>query len=236
MFEFFRNNIFNANQWENGLTAGTPTGVLPTPKLRWNMFGGTVGGPIIKNKLFFFADYQGGRLDHPASSSTITVLTPAEIGGDFSALSTQLYNPCAAGTGGTSGTRLLGSGSWFKDSFAGNIIPKNMLNPAFTSLVTNPLYPVSVATLPNGFGQAVNIIDQQYNSDQGDIKVDYNPRDKDHLSFRYSKGDQNDPSGQLPASVGQYGQPGLSAEWSRKLEPYVLAYSAQRSTIRNELR
>ncbi len=62
VFEFFRNDIFNANKWENGLKAGTPGGVLPTPKLRWNMFGGTFGGPIIKNKLFFFADYQGGRL------------------------------------------------------------------------------------------------------------------------------------------------------------------------------
>ncbi|MGA7302136.1 MAG: carboxypeptidase-like regulatory domain-containing protein, partial [Candidatus Sulfotelmatobacter sp.] len=68
-FEFFRNDIFNANKWENGLPL---TGPLPTPKLRWNMFGGTVGGPIIKDKLFFFADYQGGRLDHPASTSAIT--------------------------------------------------------------------------------------------------------------------------------------------------------------------
>jgi Carboxypeptidase regulatory-like domain len=193
VFEFFRNDFFNANKWENGLTAGTPVGVLPTPKLRWNMFGGTLGGPIIKNKLFFFADYQGGRLDHPASSSTITVLTPAEIGGNFSALSTPLYNPCAAGTGGTSGTAcsVLAPGS--RTPFAGNIIPAGMLNPAFTSLVTNALYPKAVATLPNGFGQAVNVMDQQYNSDQGDLKLDYIASQKDHISFRYSKGNQNDP-------------------------------------------
>ena len=135
VFEFFRNNIFNANQWENGLTSGTPTGVLPTPKLRWNMFGGTFGGPIIKNKLFFFADYQGGRLDHPASSSTITVLTPAEIGGRLSAASraTQLYNPCAAGTGGTSGTRLLDSGSCFKDSFRGQHYSQEYAEPCLHS-------------------------------------------------------------------------------------------------------
>ena len=193
VFEFFRNDFFNANQWENGLTAGTPTGVLPTPKLRWNMFGGTFGGPIIKNKLFFFADYQGGRLDHPASSSTITVLTPAEIGGNFSALSTKLYNPCAAGTGGTSGPACSILAPAARTLFPGNIIPANMLNPAFTSLVTNGLYPKAVTTLPNGFGQAVNVIDQQFNSDQGDLKLDYNASDKDHISFRYSKGNQNDP-------------------------------------------
>src|SRR5215831_13070992 len=117
-FEYFRNDIFNANQWENGLGVGTANGVLPTPKLRWNMFGGTIGGPIIKNKLFFFGDYQGGRLDHPAGTSNVAVLTTGEIGGNFSALCTggftggictdkdtkgnsitQLYNPCAAGTG-----------------------------------------------------------------------------------------------------------------------------------------
>ncbi len=194
IFEFFRNDFFNANQWENGLTRGTPTGVLPTPKLRWNMFGGTFGGPIIKNKLFFFADYQGGRLDHPASSSTITVLTPAEIAGNFSALTgTQLYNPCAAGTGGTSSTPCSILAPASRTAFAGNIIPANMLNPAFTSLVTNALYPKAVATLPNGFGQAVNTIDQQFNSDQGDLKLDYNASSKDHISFRYSKGNQNDP-------------------------------------------
>src|SRR6202451_4116072 len=83
VFEFFRNDIFNANQWENGLPL---TGALPTPKLRWNMFGGTLGGPILKDRLFFFAHFQGGRLAHPATTNAITVLTPAELSGNFSAL------------------------------------------------------------------------------------------------------------------------------------------------------
>jgi hypothetical protein len=190
LFEFFRNDMFNANKWENGLTSSR----LPTPKLRWNMFGGTFGGPIIKNKLFFFGDYQGGRLDFPASAGTINVLTPAEIGGDFSAVDTQLYNPCAAGTGGTSGTACSILAPAARTPFAGNIIPSNMLNPAFTALVTNAAYPKSVLTLSNGFGQAVNTTAQQFNSDQGDIKVDYNVSDRDHLFVRYSTGKQNDPS------------------------------------------
>ncbi|HXP17613.1 MAG TPA: carboxypeptidase-like regulatory domain-containing protein, partial [Terriglobales bacterium] len=202
VFEFFRNDVFNANKWENGLKAGTPTGVLPTPKLRWNMFGGTFGGPIIKNKLFFFADYQGGRLDFPSSAGFITVLTPAEVGGDFSAISSPLFNPCAAGTGGTSGTpcSILAPGS--RTAFAGKVIPANMLNPTFTALVTNALYPKSVLTLSNGFGQAVNTTAQQFNSDQGDIKVDYNMSNKDHMFARYSKGDQNDPSSNSQPLLG----------------------------------
>jgi hypothetical protein len=202
VFEFFRNDMFNANKWENGLGAGTATGVLPTPKLRWNMFGGTVGGPIIKNKLFFFADYQGGRLDFPASANTIKVLTAAEIGGDFSALSSQLYNPCAPGTGGTSGNACTILAPGLRTPFAGNIIPANMLNPAFTSLVTNPLYPQAINTLANGFGQAVNTKAQQFNSDQGDIKVDYNATNNDHIFARYSKGNQNDPSSNSVALLG----------------------------------
>ena len=193
VFEFLRNDYFNANKWENGLGAGTPTGILPTPKLRWNIFGGTVGGPIIKNKLFFFGDYEGIRRDLPASSGTIQVLTPAEIGGNFSALPTQLYNPCAAGTGGTSGVQcnILAPGS--RPPFAGNIIPAANLDPAFTALVTSPLYPHAITTLSNGFGQAVNTTNNQYNTDQGDIKVDFVISSKDHLNARYSKADEFDP-------------------------------------------
>jgi hypothetical protein len=166
------------------------------------MFGGTFGGPIIKNKLFFFADYQGGRLDFPSSAGFITVLTQPEINGDFSAIGSPLFNPCAAGTGGTSGTAcsILAPGA--RTPFAGNIIPANMLNPAFTALVTNPLYPQSVLTLANGFGQAINTTAQQFNSDQGDIKVDYNVSDRDHIFARYSKGDQNDPSSNSVALLG----------------------------------
>jgi hypothetical protein len=202
VFEFFRNDMFNANKWENGLTARTSIGVLPTPKLRWNMFGGTFGGPIIKNKLFFFADYQGGRLDHPSSAGTITVLTPAEISGNFSAIGTQLYNPCAAGTGGTSSTPCNILAPAARTPFSGNIIPSNMLNPAFTALVTNPLYPKSIATLSTGFGQAVNTTAQQYNSDQGDIKVDYKPSNKDSVFVRFSKGNQYDPATNSVALLG----------------------------------
>ena len=72
-------------------TAGriiTVSRALPKAKLRWNMFGGTFGGPIIKNKLFFFADYQGQRFDIPSSSSANTVFTAAERNGDFGALCT----------------------------------------------------------------------------------------------------------------------------------------------------
>jgi hypothetical protein len=220
VFEFFRNDIFNANKWENGLTMGNPAtpgqsysnGVLLKPTLRWNMFGGTIGGPIVKSKLFFFGDYQGGRLDHPATPSCGSIgagacftLTPAEAGGNFGALlnlstPVQLFNPCAAGTGVT-GTpcQLLPPAS--RAPFAGNVIPSNMLDPAFTKLVHSSLYPLGSPT-SNGFGITNDLFGQQFNSNQFDVKMDYNASDKDRLSGRFSWGHQNDPAANSFALLG----------------------------------
>ena len=91
VFEFIRNNALNANTWANGLTKGepyipgvnNPDGTGLKPILRWNEFGGSVGGPIIKNKLFFFVDYQGSRYDQPATSVPYTVFTAAERHGQL---------------------------------------------------------------------------------------------------------------------------------------------------------
>ena len=84
VWEFFRNDKLNANQWENKFDG--PGNFLPRPALRWNMFGGTLGGPVWRDKLFFFVDYQGQRFDHPTTSQFMTVFTNAERNGDFSQL------------------------------------------------------------------------------------------------------------------------------------------------------
>lgn len=184
VFEFIRNDIFNANSWANELT----TPALPKAKMRWNMFGGTVGGPIVKNKLFFFADYQGSRFDHPPAADFITVLTDAERGGNFSALSSQIYDPCVAGTG-VSGTPCVLSPT--PVPFAHNIIPTNRLDNAFKVLMASPLYPQPVNDSPTQ--NAVVLNGSQYNDDQEDFKVDYNVSGKDRLFARYSRGKEIDP-------------------------------------------
>ena len=59
VFEFYRNSDFDANTWENNRSGA------PRQERKQHIFGGTLGGPIVKDKLFFFADYQGSRQDAP---------------------------------------------------------------------------------------------------------------------------------------------------------------------------
>jgi hypothetical protein len=172
IWEFFRNDVLDANQWENKFAG--PGNELPRATLRWNMFGGTIGGPIIKDKLFFFADYQGQRFDHPATSQFITVFSNAERGGDFSQISTQLINPIT------------------KVPYQGNRIPSSQENVVAKNLFASSYYPQPINDQP--INNAVNVFTQAFDADQGDIKVDYNITDKLHFDGRYSQEYQDDPS------------------------------------------
>ena len=75
VFEFFRNDKLNANNW------GRKWLPVPLPRapLRWNMFGGTIGGPIRKSKLFFFGDYQGQRFDNPTATVAASVVPGSKL-------------------------------------------------------------------------------------------------------------------------------------------------------------
>jgi len=234
-WEFFRNDKLNANQWENKIN---PSGEIARAPLRWNMFGGTLGGPVLKNKLFFFVDYQGQRFDHPPAGQFISVFTPAEQGGNFGALCTngfdagglckdragssttpakyvcgvadntngcvvanQLYNPCAAGTG-VSGTPCTPSAAAnaTRPIFANNVIPAGMISPVASALFASSLYPTTINN--NLTNNALESISQQFNSDQGDIKVDYRATSKDLISGRFTRAYQTDPQSNSQALFG----------------------------------
>jgi Carboxypeptidase regulatory-like domain len=191
VWEFLRNDKFNANKWENKIN---PTSTIPRDPLRWNMFGGTFGGPIKKNKLFFFVDYQGQRFDHPPAGSFISVFTPAEQQGNFSALLSastpiQLYNPCQ-GTTGQNGTACVAATP--RSQFAGDIIPSSMISPVAKALFASALYPKTINN--NLTNNALQEISQQFNSDQGDVKVDYRLSSKDSISGRFTRAMQTDPT------------------------------------------
>ena len=109
VYEFFRNDALDANKASAGWTRGVASdmgalgfnavGVKNKPELRYNQFGGTFGGPIIKNKLFLFADYQGQRLVN-AGPTGAQLLTAAARAGSFGQLCTD-WGGTFSGPGGT---------------------------------------------------------------------------------------------------------------------------------------
>ncbi len=85
IWEFFRNDALNARNWFAPAPAAKPI-------LKQNQFGLAVGGPIWKDKAFFFATYEGLRI-HQVILQNLSTLTPAERVGDFSAIANQLVDP-----------------------------------------------------------------------------------------------------------------------------------------------
>lgn len=96
LFEFVRNTVFNANNYFND-AAG-----IPNPPYHWNDFGGTVGGPIIKDRFFFFFDYEGNRQITPGSAH-LGLPTQAERNGDFGVICTEASDNNGSGSFNSSG-------------------------------------------------------------------------------------------------------------------------------------
>lgn len=187
VFEFFRNDVLNANSWSNNFTGS------PRAKLRWNEFGGTFGGPIVRDKLFFFVDYQGSRFDTPTSTSATSLLTPQERMGDFSQLlpAIQLYDP----THVVNGKRQL---------FPGNIIPANLLNPVALAIVNSSAYPA--ATLPGLKNNYLYTSRNAINGNQGDARVDWNASENNRVFGRFSRSLIETPgTNNVPAFYNSFG-------------------------------
>src|SRR5881227_3245957 len=147
LWEYFRNDKLNSNQWENGFKGiNSPTGQpIPRPLLRWNMFGGTVGGPVVKNKLFFFFDYQGQRFDHPSTTQTFNVFTASQRAGDFGDI-------CTTGFSGgicTTPSQQLYDPLNGNAPFLNNIITEP-IDPVAQALFSSSLYPAAAGTSLQG--------------------------------------------------------------------------------------
>jgi hypothetical protein len=180
----------NANTWANKHTAT----ITPKSSFTRNIFGGTFGGPILKDKLFFFGDYQGGRY-HLGGLANATVLTAKERQGDFS----ELLNPAlmCSGTGGvcakqSSLIQLYDATNPTFPKYANNQVP--ILNPAAQYLFSHP----AVYPLPNQPPAATNtpasnnyrgVMKNRSHGDQFDVRVDYKATSKDSLFVRFSFSD-----------------------------------------------
>ena len=86
LFEFFRHDALNAALWQSGFQPIDSLNPRRKPPLRHDVFGGTLGGPIMRNRLFFFTDYQGTRRHQGRTTSLVTFVPAAMRRGDFSML------------------------------------------------------------------------------------------------------------------------------------------------------
>jgi Carboxypeptidase regulatory-like domain/TonB dependent receptor len=162
-YEFLRNNYFQARNSFNPSVG----------HLAFNQFGGNIGGPIRKNKVFFFADYQRV-FDHEANTNIVTVPSGAFHTGDLSASPTVIYDP---NTGNPDGTG--------RQPFFGNQIPQQRINTVsakLAALLPSPNQPFNPAAPVNNY---FALLPFTKDTDFADGKVDYNISDNNRLSGRF---------------------------------------------------
>lgn len=162
-YEFVRNNAWEARNFFSP---------EPPGPFHRNQFGGDVGGPISKDKLFFFANYEGLRQDQSAFQGAFAP-TEAMFNGDFSALSTPIYNPASfdAATGE-------------RQAFLGNIIPPTSINPVSQNLLKYYIPGSSYSERPhNVVGNPLTTLD--YDQFTGRIDSNLSERNRIFGEFNY---------------------------------------------------
>lgn len=177
VYEFLRNSAFDAKNYFDDPT-------LPIAPFRQNQFGGTFGGPLKRDKAFFFGDYQGTRI-RQALTTVSTVPLPNERGGNFSDLLTGIKDPVTGDdTGQIFDPLTYNPANGARQPFAGNIIPPSRLDPAAINVVN--LFP-----LPNRPGTTNNYLSNpelKQNQDSFDIRGDDQLTSEDSLSLFFSFG------------------------------------------------
>jgi carboxypeptidase family protein len=219
LFEFFRNDALDANIWENNRNGAKKQ------KLRQNVFGGTLGGPIIKNRIFFFTDYQG-TIRRTGGGMSTNVAPGAWRNGDLSSLLTLptpvfIRDPLKTGACNANDKTAC---------FPGNIIPANrIVNPAAKALFANQInYPLPQRIDPQTLvGLYTTTVANTLNGHQFDVKLDARLTERDNLSGRYSFGNYNErgDQGRLPLILTpkSFNRPqNIALSWTRNFSPTIV--------------
>jgi hypothetical protein len=245
-FEFLRNEVLNARNLFAPKTAANPK----KPVFRRNQFGFVVGGPLIKDRTFYFGDYQGTR-QLIGRVVTSTVPTLAQRAGNFSSSLGALLFITPGGTVTTTATGnapvnvvdtngntiQARSGMIFRPSdrraYAGNIIPTNTFDSVASALLQR--YPLPTTSgAANNFSRVGNESDDQ---DQFDVRIDHRLSTTDQLYGRFSFfKDVANPVTPLPGGSGNItsGVLGLTDTRAQSLTlNYVKVFN---TSLVNELR
>jgi hypothetical protein len=166
-YEFLQNSDLDARTFFNKSVG----------HVAYNYFGGDFGGPIRKNKLFFFADYLRIE-DHEANTNLVTIPSTLSRTGNLTEAATLIYDPAT-------GTNPVVNDAG-RTPFPGNIIPASRINPvssAILGLVPQPNQSFNVAAPTNNY---YALLPFSKTEDSVDAKVDYSITDQDRLTGRFS--------------------------------------------------
>jgi hypothetical protein len=205
VFEFYRNSDFDANTWENNRSAA------PRQERKQHIYGATLGGPLVKDKLFFFADYQGSRQDAPGQAA-VNVAPESWRRGDLSSLlpGTVVRDP------------LTGL------PFPNNQIPADRISPTARAILNDTAnYPLPNRSVPGVTGNFVGDTLSRIRAHQGDLRLDWNASASDKLFGRFSFATYEDRRDQNPFPLmltTRNDQPfyNVGFNWSRVLGPSVV--------------
>ncbi len=217
VFEFLRNEKLDANAFFSNRSG------VARRALRRNIFGGTFGGPVKKNKIFFFMDYEGTQ-QRDSGPATASVAPAAWRTGNLSDLQTKsnifIRDPL---------TNAACSATVSSGCFAGNIIPQSrIVNPVAAKLFGSPdLYPLANINGTGTLGLTSNYVASSANTlknNQADVKGDFRPNDKDSIMLRWSIGryEQYGSAAALPVFMTSGNiAPTMStvATWTRAFSP-----------------
>jgi hypothetical protein len=251
-YEFFRNKVLNANDYCLTAAEGLP---CAKPQSNQNQFGGTLGGPIIKDRTFFFASYEGRRVRQGILSPAVTVpsslerpsatnLVNGQIVGDFSAV--QAGSPFTGTLTNSSlltsrpncqtATTMIGGGTIsdgqaYSAIFPNSQIPLACMDPTAVDLLQ------FIPAAPNGGNLVSTVPSRAIRGDQMTVKFDHRINDTQNLSVYYYFNDDTTKSPFASFELAGANLPGFGDTVAERFQQWNITHSwtINNSTV-NEFR